>query len=123
MTVNVENMRLWIEALRSGEYTQTKGINYRAEPFEGDDDLGPQPVGYCCLGVACEVAVRNGLVFMDNVEGEPSDDQHWWRSSGDLPFEVRDWLGVDDENPRISDEPATWTPKWDGATPEIVSHT
>ena len=120
MTVNKEHMRLWVDALRSGEFTQTKGVNYRPEPFEGDEDLEPQPAGYCCLGVACEVAVKNGFVFMDYTTDEPlpADEQGWWRGEGDLPSEVRDWLGLTRSNPTIADVPATWTPKWRYATPK-----
>lgn len=48
MAVNETNMRLWIDALRSGDFTQTKNF------------LGT-PEGNCCLGVACEVAMANGV--------------------------------------------------------------
>lgn len=37
----------WVEALRSGEYKQCKGTL-----FDG--------VAYCCLGVLCKVAGRDG---------------------------------------------------------------
>jgi hypothetical protein len=49
-----ENRKLWVEALRSGEYKQTKS-NLRTTE------------GFCCLGVACEVigfpAVQVGFVY------------------------------------------------------------
>lgn len=38
----------WLEALRSGEYEQTKGKLYKSPEFV---DLHGGTVGYCCLGV------------------------------------------------------------------------
>lgn len=40
--------KLWVEALRSGEYQQTKGHLQNS-------------VGHCCLGVLCEVAEHEGV--------------------------------------------------------------
>lgn len=44
-----EHRRLWVEALRSGEYQQARGF------------LSVPGVGMCCLGVSCDVAIKNGL--------------------------------------------------------------
>jgi hypothetical protein len=41
--MNVDNVRKWLAALRSGEYAQGKSAMFRNG-------------SYCCLGVACEVA-------------------------------------------------------------------
>jgi hypothetical protein len=49
--------KLWLEALRSDEYTQTKG-NLR--------DAG----GHCCLGVACEVLMKHPDIL-------PQFDMYW----------------------------------------------
>src|SRR3954466_12240152 len=38
----------WVKALRSGEYRQTS--------MSLHDDKG-----YCCLGVACDVLIKNGI--------------------------------------------------------------
>lgn len=46
--MNPEIKKKWVEALRSGEYEQTEG------QLRVDDEKG-KPVGYCCLGVLCEV--------------------------------------------------------------------
>jgi hypothetical protein len=43
-----EPKRLWLKALRSGEYRQTYGRLY-----DGN--------GFCCIGVGCEVAIKNGV--------------------------------------------------------------
>src|SRR6185437_10576766 len=47
-----EHRKLWIEALRSGKYKQGEQALHRVE-----DDTHK----FCCLGVACEVAVKNGV--------------------------------------------------------------
>ena len=39
----------WVAALRSDEYEQSKGRLRRVD-------------GFCCLGVACELAVREGII-------------------------------------------------------------
>lgn len=44
----------WIAALRSGNYNQCRG---RLRLMVDD-----KPVGYCCLGVACEVARDAGII-------------------------------------------------------------
>lgn len=46
--VHKERVRLWVDALRSGEYSQARNRLY--DPTNG---------GYCCLGVATEVCLKN----------------------------------------------------------------
>lgn len=46
----------WIAKLRSGEYTQTNGF------LQNTVDRLDRPVGYCCLGVLCEIAVEDGIL-------------------------------------------------------------
>jgi hypothetical protein len=40
-------IKLWVKALRSGEYEQTTGVL-------------KDKAGYCCLGVLCELAAKDG---------------------------------------------------------------
>lgn len=56
MTVNVENMRAWVAALRSGQYKQGKSY-LRSDKYGGPArvDVKGTDYHYCCLGVACEV--------------------------------------------------------------------
>ena len=42
-----EFKKRWVEALRSGEYSQ--GDSYLMSPIANGEDL------YCCLGVACDI--------------------------------------------------------------------
>lgn len=84
--LNRENALKWVAALRSGDYEQTQG---------GLRDT----LGYCCLGVACEVAIQSG-VQIEVTEPPELVPQVSWKyngMSGTLPLVVMDWLGVDDE--------------------------
>lgn len=55
-----DNIRNWINALRSGMFAQTKGVL--------KDDKG-----FCCLGVACEI----GLVEAGDCSSLPTDESMW----------------------------------------------
>lgn len=92
MTVNVENMRKWIAALRSGQYTQGTGT------LRNDKNQ------YCCLGVACEVAIGSG-VELDVKLPDPGGSAYWYYGdmAGTLPPEVQRWLGVDQDDIKFGD--------------------
>lgn len=49
MPVDKERVRLLVDALRSGEYEQGEGV------------LRPEDDKYCCVGVGCDVARKNGI--------------------------------------------------------------
>ena len=55
MAVNKERIKLWVDALRSGDYQQGFRAMSRIKTEGGDSFVN------CCLGVACEVAMANGL--------------------------------------------------------------
>ena len=79
---NKERLKLWADALRSGEYAQTRNALMGAIEWQPDGNVSQ--VGYCCLGVACEVAVKNGLVLdYDVYEGD----------HGTMPEAVAEWFG------------------------------
>lgn len=67
-----EVYQLWIDALRSGEYKQAnselRGRVYKDE----DDDVGT--LGFCCLGVLCDLASKDGgpRWYNDNFLGNGS---------------------------------------------------
>lgn len=75
--------QLWLEALRSGEYPQTTGTLRDG-------------VGFCCLGVVCDVAVKQGVI------PEPIRNSAGWhygarkKSTHLLPPAVRRWAGLDE---------------------------
>ena len=95
-----DNAKRWVEALRSGEYAQTTGVLHRIE----EEGTG-EPVGFCCLGVACDLAVKAGVIEVGEVEEsyagrsiEAYLDADGMTYSEFLPKEVRDWLGLCDES-------------------------
>lgn len=70
-----EARKLWVEALRSGEYEQTDGALRYEDKF-------------CCLGVACDLYRKHG----GGPEWGPNDV---YDAKVDyLPKSVMDWLGV-----------------------------
>lgn len=85
-TVNVENTKKWVDALRSGKYLQTSGqLGFRYEGSYGDDS-------YCCLGVACMTAIENGE---DVHKKNESDSMIAFDGvTGLLPHRVSKWLGL-----------------------------
>jgi len=82
-----EARQAWVAALRSGEYAQTTAVLTRLS-------YGGEVVGHCCLGVACEVAVKAGLDV--DIHDEESvriyDDADAY-----LPDSVKAWLGINDD--------------------------
>lgn len=84
MGVNVENMRLWVKALRSGRWEQTTSYLERAGKF-------------CCLGVACRVAMDEGGLKMATGLFTDDPDIRWYGTEGNtgvLPEAVVQWLGL-----------------------------
>lgn len=79
--LNADVMRLWVDALRSGEYEQTTGVLTRV------DDNGER--SHCCLGVLTELAIENGVDIPTKVEdGCVIYGEDWF---GMTPTEVQEW--------------------------------
>ena len=73
-----ENAKKWVEALRSGKYEQGIG-------FLEDNNK------FCCLGVACRLALSDGIgTRTENEDG----DVRYGNESGVLPESVKRWLGL-----------------------------
>lgn len=84
--MNQEIKKLWVEALRSGRYQQTK------KRLRDED-------GFCCLGVLCEVyREQTGI-------GQWKDGKYFETSRTNdtdghgLPEAVQEWAGLDDPLP------------------------
>ena len=69
-TPNKKNLRMWVRALRSGAYEQGKG--HMAKDGK-----------YCCLGVAQDIAIANGV----KAEFDPG-------KTSVMPAAVCEWLGL-----------------------------
>lgn len=87
MSVNEENLALWLEALRSGKYEQTDSRLAVKYP-DG-------PIRYCCLGVGCEVAGVERIDVTDD-EGKPTGEYAFGKvQATDLaPLDFIEWLGL-----------------------------
>lgn len=91
-----EPKALWLAALRSEEYGQTQN----ALKMNGK---------YCCLGVLCDVAVKNGVPVEveDRTISSEKTVGYFDGESGTLPLKVREWAGLMDLNQH---NPATTVP-------------
>lgn len=99
----------WVAALRSGDYQQVRGW-LRATRSDGQ-------LGFCCLGVLCEVAGLRRSVggeshsfYPELVERTPGCDN--WRSRFELLFGIPERVGVDlatqNDSGREFPETADW---------------
>lgn len=98
-----EIARRWVEALRSGEYAQTKGKLQRVVP--GDHG---EPEGFCCLGVLCELAVADRVIPEARQESATGGAEYG-RSLVDeiLPIEVQEWAGLSSQDPVLMPHEST----------------
>lgn len=65
LKLNPEVKEKWVSALNSGAFPQTTGALKQVKPvITAPNGAGntEQVVGYCCLGVLCEVAVLNNVI-------------------------------------------------------------
>jgi len=102
---NKEAVKKWVEALRSGNYKQGKGALRVTQGRE----LSPSEDRFCCLGVACDLAEREGVMLDVNftTRGDQYEHDGVWDVSYDgdhleLPEAVQDWLGIHESNPLVA---------------------
>lgn len=85
---NQENMLKWVEALESGDWQQGR------EYLERETAYGLQ---HCCLGVACRVAIDDGVGIVVKAEDSATrfaDVPEAFGSVAFPPLAVMEWLGV-----------------------------
>lgn len=78
--MNPDVKKLWVEALRSGEFQQGQCILRNKDKNT-----------FCCLGVLCELAVRQGIVSEYAYDIPLPDDP-----------KILDWAGLSDKNPEVT---------------------
>jgi len=87
--MNPQIKQKWVDALRSGEYQQTKGRLH-------DEN------GFCCLGVLCDLYIKE-----NQLEWEPSthyNNAYMFQDMAKiLPISVMVWVGVGEGNPPVND--------------------
>lgn len=101
--MNPKVKKLWTDALRSGEYKQTKGCLK-------DEN------GMCCLGVLTDIYIKSGdnktnfrwepLTYMPGSNLPLSIDRHIVRNGKesswtDLTDTIKEWAGLDHRNPKL----------------------
>lgn len=76
--INETNMDAFLADLRSGDFVQ------------GKNALERKNGSFCCLGVACQRAAKEGVVKRSTMWGSV----YYAETSGALPKAVADWLGL-----------------------------
>lgn len=89
----------WVTALRSGEYVQGVGA-LRSLTIHGD-------IGYCCLGVLCELAETADIVSrVEHAEDiwatyYTGTDEPGYGDKSVLPISVVRWAELDSTDPKL----------------------
>lgn len=94
---NLPRIRLLIDALRSGNFKQGTGS---LESWEINEDGRVNPRN-CCLGVACRVALQNGLDLDVSIWSATPEITMFDGEVGYLPSSVVDWYGFSNMNPAL----------------------
>jgi hypothetical protein len=85
--MNERIKNLWLEALRSGEFSQA-----RETLFDGES--------YCCLGVLCELHQKENGGEWD----KPHYAHRYLTQDAELPPEVQNWAGLSSQSGKYGPE-------------------
>lgn len=83
----------WLAALRSGEYEQ------------GSERLRDEENCFCCLGVLCDIASKEGLGEWNGIVFRPTANERSEKSF--LPPSIVRWAGLLARNPGINGKSLT----------------
>lgn len=83
--IKPEVKKLWVDALRSGKYTQCRKFLSLNNEF-------------CCLGVLCEELIRTEQVEL-KVEQSPFFSKYYDNNNSMLPSAVKDYISIEKEDP------------------------
>ena len=101
MPMNPEIKSKWIAALRSGEYEQARGSLMRI--MHRNFETGKIGVGFCCLGVLCDLASQESVCRWQDREAVTIDMFGRSNFNGDsLPAPVAEWAGLKESDPEVS---------------------
>lgn len=91
--MNQQIKKLWVDALRSGEYEQGQ------EYLKREEESGAK---HCCLGVLCELYEEEvgGLEITSEMAGG-STFYRFDRRNDFLPMTVAKWAGLTNGNPEV----------------------
>ena len=91
----------WIEALRSGEYEQTKG---QLRKCGANWEENPKDSTFCCLGVLCDVYAQEHAEADWGVDLKGCHIDRgslFMNEEFHLPRAVREWAGMNTENGKL----------------------
>lgn len=92
--MNKDIKKKWVDALRSGKYVQ------------GYDTLKNNSGEYCCLGVLCDLAAKEGVV-QEKLLTYGAGSKYYYDGEGSvLPDSVMDWASLEDIIVRVEYEDA-----------------
>lgn len=86
--MNKEVKEKWVAALRSGKYAQSK-------------QRLKTKYGYCCLGVLCDLAVKEGICKENPGEDIADEEISFDERTSILPQSVLNWANIDSINPHV----------------------
>lgn len=103
---NLDAIRIWVEGLESDEFEQGQGRLAMCELVRDDLGGGLRRTNkrLCCLGVASELAIRNGVGITTIEHRNPGDNKIIFEYDGEvdfLPTPVQRWLGIGVNNPTL----------------------
>ena len=86
--MNPEIKAMWIDALRSSEYEQGAG-HLHTGYINGKEY-------FCCLGVLCDIAIKNGVVLDVEIQSSDGGAVRWMYNGCTeyLPLAVAEWAGI-----------------------------
>lgn len=103
MPMNQEIKNRWVAWLRANVDKQTRGRLNRIATIDPKNT----PVGFCCLGGLCELAVADGVITSwshlehgDSLLTYGNSDGSW--SDAVLPQSVVDWAGLEEDDPEVN---------------------
>ena len=105
MPMNQEIKARWVAWLHEHADEQTTGRLHRTEARDSNN----APVGFCCLGGLCELAVADGIIgtmeFNEHGDtlityGKATGRGGDW-DSATLPLIVMEWAGLEDNDPEV----------------------
>lgn len=96
--MNPEVKQMWLDALRSGEYKQGRGV------LRTPDDE------YCCLGVLCDLHSK----VTREADWENDEGWNYIQFDEEAPFAVMEWAGLDAQDPKVLGNPiSTYNDGWE----------
>lgn len=90
-----EDIKKWLQALRSGDYEQTKGTLKR--------DLGNGKVGFCCLGVYLDACTNRPVKTVNRLSKDEGALGHYSYLRDKLDYIDGEYEGIGQEGINMND--------------------